>query len=285
MGRFSEWLLLTLNRFAPLVNRALLTAKSDPNHYRDFLQTRSESSFELFGDLNLEDKLVLDVGCGMGSNIKYLYACGARVVVAFDIDLCQLRNTRAAFVDSVQTCLLAANAEWMPFRNDVFDVLVATDTFEHLRDVEAVLRECYRVLRPGGELLLYYPPFYAPWGAHMVNWIRVPWCQVFFSESTIMRVARRLELEGSATNNLLPPETRLDLQDGETIPFVNHLTLRRFRESLTCVPGWQITKSQRFPPGWRSKGILTKALRILVSLPLLQEIFTSKAVFILYKER
>lgn len=178
MGKFSEWLLLTLNRIVPSANRALLTAKSNPNHYRDFLQARSVSSFELFGDLDLEGKIVLDVGCGMGSNIQYLYECGVCSVVAFDIDLLQLQSARAASADCVQASFLAANAEWMPFRNDAFDVLVATDTFEHLRDVEAVLRECYRVLRPGGELLLYYPPFYAPWGAHMVNWIRVPWCQV-----------------------------------------------------------------------------------------------------------
>lgn len=105
-----------------------------------------------------------------------------------------------------------------------------------------------------------------------------------FSESTIMRVARRLEAEGSAINNQLPAETRLDLQDDDVIPFVNHLTLRGFRESLACVPGWQITKSQRFPPGWRSKGTLSKVLRVFVSLPLLQEIFTSKAVFVLHKE-
>ncbi|MBN1876811.1 MAG: class I SAM-dependent methyltransferase [Anaerolineae bacterium] len=284
MGKFSEWLLFTLNRYAPPANRALLAAKSDPNHYRDLLQARSESSFELFGDLNLEGKIVLDVGCGMGSNIKYLYECGARNVVAFDIDLLQLRNTHTAFEDDVQVSLLAANAELLPFENDAFDTLVATDTFEHLCDVETVLRECYRVLRPGGEFFLYYPPFYAPWGAHMVNWIRVPWCQVFFSESTIMRVARRLELDGSAINSQLPPETRLDLQDGETIPFVNHLTLRGFREALTCVPGWLITKCRRFPPGWRSKGVLSKVLRVFVSLPLLKEIFTAKAVFVLYKE-
>lgn len=50
-----------------------------------------------------------------------------------------------------------ANAESLPYADESFDVVVATDILEHVLDVNAVVREVLRVLRPGGVFVVRVP--------------------------------------------------------------------------------------------------------------------------------
>ncbi len=50
-----------------------------------------------------------------------------------------------------------ADGEWLPFGDGMFDVVVLAEVIEHLPDWRRVARECRRVLRPGGWLLLTHP--------------------------------------------------------------------------------------------------------------------------------
>ncbi|MBO0729002.1 MAG: methyltransferase domain-containing protein [Acidimicrobiaceae bacterium] len=49
---------------------------------------------------------------------------------------------------------VAADAHHLPFRDSVFEAVVSFNTFEHLYDPPVAAREIYRVLKPGGRLLL-----------------------------------------------------------------------------------------------------------------------------------
>jgi len=45
----------------------------------------------------------------------------------------------------------------LPFENERFDVVVATEVIEHLRNLEEFISECFRVLKPGGIILVSTP--------------------------------------------------------------------------------------------------------------------------------
>lgn len=45
----------------------------------------------------------------------------------------------------------------LPYQDSTFDIVTATEVIEHLEDVRAVLREIYRVLKPGGVCVLSTP--------------------------------------------------------------------------------------------------------------------------------
>ena len=45
-------------------------------------------------------------------------------------------------------------AERLPYPDDSFDLVVSTTSFDHWSDQQAGLRECARVLVPGGRLIL-----------------------------------------------------------------------------------------------------------------------------------
>ncbi len=50
--------------------------------------------------------------------------------------------------------LVEGDAERLPIAPTAVDVLVSTSAFHYLHDVPAALKECRRVLRPGGRLVL-----------------------------------------------------------------------------------------------------------------------------------
>jgi ubiquinone/menaquinone biosynthesis C-methylase UbiE len=288
MSKLGEILLLTLNRWMPRSNQALTSAKLDPADYVEFFGQRSESSFTVLGPLDLTGKNILDVGCGLGANLVYLCKQGAKRLTALDINPAQVLCAQTILANRYPEYLshidfVSADAANMPFADQSFDALVSADTFEHVDNLRDTLLECFRVLRPGGQLYIFFPPFYAPWGAHMINWINLPWCQILFAESTILNVARRLEREGTAINNQLPPETRLDLQDGNVIPFISRLTLCRFRHVLRTIPTWKVVRVRLLPPGWRTDNRVSHLIQPLARVPILKEVFTARAVYVLEK--
>lgn len=50
-----------------------------------------------------------------------------------------------------------ANAANMPFKNEYFDVVFALDVIEHIRNIDPVIKEIHRVLKPNGLAILSGP--------------------------------------------------------------------------------------------------------------------------------
>jgi ubiquinone/menaquinone biosynthesis C-methylase UbiE len=50
----------------------------------------------------------------------------------------------------------------MIFADDSFDCVIASDVFEHVPDLDRLLAEVYRVLKPGG-VLFFTTPFLGPY--------------------------------------------------------------------------------------------------------------------------
>jgi len=95
---------------------------------------------------------VLDVGCGTGQ----LAARIKRERPATDVVGCDFSAgmlSRAAG-RCHQVRWIRGDAGRLPFHDGTFDVVTSTEAFHWFPDQEAVLREVYRVLTPGGRFLL-----------------------------------------------------------------------------------------------------------------------------------
>jgi len=101
---------------------------------------------------------ILDVGCGTGANLLLLSKYGDAEGV--DISEDALAFCRERGLDKVR---LGA-AETLPYEDGTFDLVTALDVVEHLDDDLAGLTELWRVLRPGGRVLLFVPAFMFLWG-------------------------------------------------------------------------------------------------------------------------
>ncbi len=95
---------------------------------------------------------ILDIGCGEGTYDYRIALRGARVF-GFDLDGNQLRRAQA-FHKTPSTGFVCAHADAFPLRSGQFDTVMSLCVFEHLPDDRQTLREMWRVLRPGGRILL-----------------------------------------------------------------------------------------------------------------------------------
>lgn len=99
------------------------------------------------------DRDVLEAGCGEGYGAD-LIADVARRVVAVDYDEAAVAHVRGRYprVDVMQ-----ANLAELPLPDASMDVVVNFQVIEHLWDQGQFVRECARVLRPAGLLMMSTP--------------------------------------------------------------------------------------------------------------------------------
>jgi SAM-dependent methyltransferase len=108
---------------------------------------------------------VLDMGCGAGRHAFEMYRRGGDVV-AFDQDgdeLAGVLEIFGAMRDQGEVPLGAeadikqGDALAMPFADEEFDRIVASEVLEHIPDDETAIAELVRVLRPGGTIAVTVP--------------------------------------------------------------------------------------------------------------------------------
>lgn len=97
--------------------------------------------------------VVLEAGCGEGYGADLL-AREASAVLALDLDTPTTRHVAARYP---RVRVARADLTALPVRDGGCGVVVSLQVVEHLREQERFLRECFRVLRPGGALLVSTP--------------------------------------------------------------------------------------------------------------------------------
>jgi len=103
--------------------------------------------------------LLLDVGCKEGINTLRLGdAIGTRRLLGLE---CNLRTLRQAAHRRIDPIVGDANRP-LPLKDESVDVVTATDVLEHLVDPQMLVRETYRVLKPGG-YAMFATPNLASW--------------------------------------------------------------------------------------------------------------------------
>lgn len=115
-------------------------------------------------DLDIyREKDVLDVGCGWGGKaVHCAEKLGPRSVTGFDLPNVFRPDVPERFARErglTGVAFSVGRAEAIPFDDERFDLAVVEDVLEHVADPAQVLRECHRVLRPGGSVIAMFPSF------------------------------------------------------------------------------------------------------------------------------
>ncbi|MBP5855627.1 class I SAM-dependent methyltransferase [Marivibrio halodurans] len=107
------------------------------------------------------DARVLDVGTSTGTNLRLMRDMGFSDVTGLDMSEEAIRFCRDKGLGEVRQGDICQ----MPFKDGHFDLVLATDIVEHVDDDARALSEIFRVVRPGGYVLMTVPAFQSLWGA------------------------------------------------------------------------------------------------------------------------
>ncbi len=110
-------------------------------------------------ELSLQGMRVLDVGCGNGCYTLEL-ARRAASVCGLDIQMSNLEAFREP-IPRVQ-----GMGESLPLAPETFDAVMMIEVLEHTTSDTGALAECFRVLKPGGRLVLFVPNRLYPMESH-----------------------------------------------------------------------------------------------------------------------
>jgi ubiquinone/menaquinone biosynthesis C-methylase UbiE len=98
---------------------------------------------------------VLDMGCGTGYLLRVLADRYPNAEQLVGIDAApQMVQTATGGTHDDRLTFAVGVAEQIGYPDETFDLIVSTTSFDHWSDQQAGLRECARVLRPGGRLVL-----------------------------------------------------------------------------------------------------------------------------------
>lgn len=112
-------------------------------------------------DLLADCGSVLDIACGDGNNLPHMPA-GVKYtgVDCSPVGVARL-IAREDHADLTKTAEVG-DVEHLSFDDETFEAVISTFAFEHFLDVPQILRECDRVLKPGGRIVLIGPDFEFP---------------------------------------------------------------------------------------------------------------------------
>ncbi|MEM7140337.1 MAG: class I SAM-dependent methyltransferase [Actinomycetota bacterium] len=115
-------------------------------------------------DLRAGDTL-LDLGCGFGRHTYEALILGADVVscdMALD-ELVAIRNTAPMMIDegtfdgSLHHSQVQGDGTRLPYPDETFDKIIASEVLEHVPDDIAAYDEFMRILKPGGTIAVTVP--------------------------------------------------------------------------------------------------------------------------------
>lgn len=134
---------------------------------------------------------VLDFGCASGGlSLRVRELCPE--VVGIDIDRPKVLYAQKYVREQQLTGIVFFDYDGgpVPFPDEWFDTIFCVDVVEHLPELERFVADFYRMLKPGGLLLVSFgPPWRHAHGKHM--WAKLPgwWTHLLFPRRTVMRVS------------------------------------------------------------------------------------------------
>lgn len=171
----------------------MAAALTDADAYQEYraacVKTISDAATKYC--VQIKGKDVLDLGCYDGAVTTSLNQLQPKSLSGVDIDeaAVEIAQKKAA-TNSIR--FLASSKNKLPLETESIDTILSYDVFEHIEHPAQSLAECYRILRPGGKLLIGTWGWHHPFAPHLWSVMPVPWAHVVFSEKTMLRTCRRI---------------------------------------------------------------------------------------------
>ncbi|HEY4086292.1 MAG TPA: class I SAM-dependent methyltransferase [Bryobacteraceae bacterium] len=177
---------------------------------------------------SIQGKIVVDFGCGEGTEAIEMARKGAAKVIGVDIreDVLNIGRQKAEAAGVQDRCSFGTSAA------ELADVIVSLDAFEHFGRPDEILRIMHGLLKPGGEVWVSFgPTWYHPMGGHLFSVF--PWAHLVFSEKALIRWRSDFKSDGAT-------------KFSETAGGLNQMTIKRF-ETLVAASSFEVADLELVP--------------------------------------
>lgn len=114
---------------------------------------------------------IMDLGCGTGYYLFLLSSLPVKLnLIGLDSDKKALEEAKESLKNRKIRFILG-DSHKLPFKENTFDKIVASEVLEHLDNDEKALKEMYRVLKRGGVLVVSVPSINYPFFWDPINWL------------------------------------------------------------------------------------------------------------------
>lgn len=126
--------------------------------YGPFLR-RNEETIQLLGEI--KGKTVLDLGCGEGESLEYLYHKGASSLYGLDISEEQITKVKERFPEFKNQFFVSPMEEKIEDLRNKFDLAVSIFSIGYTSDLYQTFENVYQYLKPDGFFVISWThPFY-----------------------------------------------------------------------------------------------------------------------------
>ncbi|HEW79880.1 MAG TPA: methyltransferase domain-containing protein [Phycisphaerales bacterium] len=102
-----------------------------------------------------DGKQILELGCGIGGSAPHISTCGR--YIGTDLSTEAINTASKTFGNRPGFSFVVMDAQDLKFSDCMFDLVIAKEVIEHVSNVKQTLQEAFRVLKPGGNILITSP--------------------------------------------------------------------------------------------------------------------------------
>lgn len=238
---FTERFLARLGRFLPYyrTNQGQMSPAPIVDAYEAFLARKG---------LSLDGRRVLEIGCGVANGTGYEMAgrfgarwTGLEPYAAFDAELdARIREDVASRHPAPWSGSAVRTASFDPLPDASFDLILSNSVLEHVFELAGLLRECSRVLAPGGAMLhrVDYRDHFFKYPFHFLQFSEKTWRRLVGpGDLTRRRLPEHLALFAEATFTAEALEITRDPEAFDRMRKHLHPAFRRFDREELAVTG------------------------------------------------
>lgn len=137
-----------------------------------------------FSIQDIQAKDVLDFGCGEGC-LSFFVAEKAKSVIGIDTNPALIAKAKKHCQTHTSSVVspkfqISTKLDAIDLPDQSVDVILGFDVMEHVMEYVAILREWHRILRHNGRALIWWVPWWNPYGPHIESLVPILGRTYFF---------------------------------------------------------------------------------------------------------